>query len=259
MSNLVKEPCVEIFREFFEGVAKGSSGTWFVEGKEAIFQSLRPLAPSKASLRVANQTSTIGARAYNFTIPYRFLMRVVEARSQRPIGREAGKFKSSMKEHGMTSQSERAESLAKPWLGTKIRLIPTRNISRRKLPRIQLPTSPMRRSTLALFEPLFRKFSNLCRSCLSARLCAFSANCGASLREFEVNLAALVRARLAEAFAVVALRCRSLLHRLKTISTFFGATHANTGHILHADHIAAPIRTGSTLLFTSAASVNTDF
>ena len=65
MPNPVKDACVEIFRECFEGVAPGSKGTWFVQGNEAIFTSLDALTPAMASLRVPNQLSTIGAHAYH--------------------------------------------------------------------------------------------------------------------------------------------------------------------------------------------------
>ena len=63
MPNPVKDACVEIFRECFEGVAPGANGTWFVQGNEAICNSLAALTPAKASLRVLNQSASIGAHA----------------------------------------------------------------------------------------------------------------------------------------------------------------------------------------------------
>ena len=65
MPNPVKEACIEIFRECFEGVAPGASGTWFAQGHEAIFHALESLTPGKASLRVPNQTATLGAHAFH--------------------------------------------------------------------------------------------------------------------------------------------------------------------------------------------------
>jgi hypothetical protein len=65
MSNPVKDACVEIIRECFEGVAPGAKGTWFVQSNEAIFNSLDALTPAMASLRVPNQRSTIGAHAFH--------------------------------------------------------------------------------------------------------------------------------------------------------------------------------------------------
>ena len=65
MSNPVKDACVEIFRECFEGVAPGASGTWFVQSNEAIFNALDSLTPAMASLRVQYQSATIGAHAYH--------------------------------------------------------------------------------------------------------------------------------------------------------------------------------------------------
>ena len=63
MSNSIKAACLEIFRESFEGVAPGSNGTWYVEGREAIFNSLSSISAEEASRILPGQRSTIGAHA----------------------------------------------------------------------------------------------------------------------------------------------------------------------------------------------------
>ena len=91
MSNPVKEACVEIFRECFEGIAPGKSGTWFVQGNEAIFQTLQSLTPGKASLRVPNQTATLGAHAFHLC--YYLSLFNATTRGEEPKADWAGSWK----------------------------------------------------------------------------------------------------------------------------------------------------------------------
>lgn len=66
MSELsLREASGELFREVFEGVAPGADGTYFVQGKEAIFDAVRSISAAEASRRVAGQPSSIGAHAYH--------------------------------------------------------------------------------------------------------------------------------------------------------------------------------------------------
>src|SRR4051794_34427330 len=53
----------ELFRETFEGVAEGADGTWFVQGKEAIFDALRSLSAEEASRRVPGQPFSISSHS----------------------------------------------------------------------------------------------------------------------------------------------------------------------------------------------------
>jgi len=59
--TMIKAALAELFRETFQGVAPGNSGTWFVQGKEAIFNSIGSLSSEEASRRVVGQPYSIGA------------------------------------------------------------------------------------------------------------------------------------------------------------------------------------------------------
>lgn len=61
-----------LFREVFEGKAPGDDGTWFIQGDEAIFNSIKNLTAEQASIRVAGQLSSIGAhvRHLNYYLWY---------------------------------------------------------------------------------------------------------------------------------------------------------------------------------------------
>lgn len=63
MSNTLKSACIEIFRESFEGVKPGQQYTWFVQGKEAIFDVLESLTAEQASRSIPGTRATIGAHA----------------------------------------------------------------------------------------------------------------------------------------------------------------------------------------------------
>lgn len=63
MSNTIRMACQEIFREAFEGVAPDKDYTWFVQGSEAILNTLQSLSAEQASKKLHGMTSTIGAHA----------------------------------------------------------------------------------------------------------------------------------------------------------------------------------------------------
>jgi len=63
MSNTLLDACVEIFRESFEGVKPGNQYTWYVEGKEAIFDALSSISAEQASRQIPGARATIGAHA----------------------------------------------------------------------------------------------------------------------------------------------------------------------------------------------------
>ena len=68
MTPYPKHPAIDIlFREAFEGKAPGESGTWFVEGGEAFFESIHGLTAQQASVRVLGQLSSIGAHVRHTT------------------------------------------------------------------------------------------------------------------------------------------------------------------------------------------------
>lgn len=54
-------PLTTLFRETFEGRAEGQDGTWFVEGKEGIFDALDTLTAAQASFRPSDACSSIAA------------------------------------------------------------------------------------------------------------------------------------------------------------------------------------------------------
>ncbi|AIE87453.1 hypothetical protein [Fimbriimonas ginsengisoli] len=61
MSNQLQMGLSELFREVFEGVAPEASGTWFVQGKEAIFDAVQQLPAADASVRKCGMSASIGA------------------------------------------------------------------------------------------------------------------------------------------------------------------------------------------------------
>lgn len=63
MSKQLKAAFVEIFRESFEGVAPGNQYTWYVQGKEAIFDALDSVTADQASHLIPGARATIGAQA----------------------------------------------------------------------------------------------------------------------------------------------------------------------------------------------------
>lgn len=54
---------VQLLREAFEGIPEGASGTWFVQGREGILNSLAELDAQQASYCVNDQIKSIGAHA----------------------------------------------------------------------------------------------------------------------------------------------------------------------------------------------------
>ena len=50
---------VVLFRECFEGIPEGASGTWFVQGKEGIFDALESVSARQASAKPVDGLSSI--------------------------------------------------------------------------------------------------------------------------------------------------------------------------------------------------------
>ena len=61
----LRSAAAELFREVFEGVVPGANGTWFVQGKEAIFDALSSVDAEAASFRADGRLSTLGAHAFH--------------------------------------------------------------------------------------------------------------------------------------------------------------------------------------------------
>ena len=57
----------ELFRETFEGMAEGASGTFFLEGRESLITSCREITALQASTRVNHQRATLGAHVFHAT------------------------------------------------------------------------------------------------------------------------------------------------------------------------------------------------
>jgi hypothetical protein len=54
-----------LFRECFEGIPKGQQYTWFVEGKEGIFDALQSTTAERASVKPSAECSSIAGHAYH--------------------------------------------------------------------------------------------------------------------------------------------------------------------------------------------------
>lgn len=61
----------ELFRECFEGVAPGKDYTWFVQGKEGIFDALASVSAVQASQRPTPSCASIAAHAYHIRFALR--------------------------------------------------------------------------------------------------------------------------------------------------------------------------------------------
>ncbi len=67
-----QEAEVVLFKEAFEGIAKGASGTWFVEGKEGLFNAFESVDAAQASQHANDKSYSIAAHAYHIL----YLLRV---------------------------------------------------------------------------------------------------------------------------------------------------------------------------------------
>lgn len=52
---------ITLFKEAFEGIPAGASGTWFVQGKEGIFDAVESMSSEVASRKPAPECSSIAA------------------------------------------------------------------------------------------------------------------------------------------------------------------------------------------------------
>jgi len=59
--NPVQEAAVELLRECFEGIKPGAGGTWFVQGKEGVFDAIDGLSSARASASPGPGIATIAA------------------------------------------------------------------------------------------------------------------------------------------------------------------------------------------------------
>jgi hypothetical protein len=67
VSVALPEILVTLFREVFEGTPQGADGTWFVQGGEALEESLRGLNADIASVQPAANVSSIAAHVLHMT------------------------------------------------------------------------------------------------------------------------------------------------------------------------------------------------
>ncbi|MCW5943348.1 MAG: hypothetical protein KIS66_14040 [Fimbriimonadaceae bacterium] len=63
--NHFRKAFVQLFREAFEGRPHGQDYTWFVEGKEGIFDALDSLTAEAASRKPSERCASIAAHAYH--------------------------------------------------------------------------------------------------------------------------------------------------------------------------------------------------
>jgi hypothetical protein len=64
---------ITLFREVFEGIPKGADGTWFVQGKEGIFDVLKTVDAERASRQATPESSSIGAHVRHLCYYLSFL------------------------------------------------------------------------------------------------------------------------------------------------------------------------------------------
>ncbi|MBS1716867.1 MAG: hypothetical protein JSS72_03945 [Armatimonadetes bacterium] len=55
----------ELFRESYQGVKPGADGTWYVQGKEAIFPTLREVTGEEASRPIKGSRATLADHAWH--------------------------------------------------------------------------------------------------------------------------------------------------------------------------------------------------
>jgi hypothetical protein len=114
---MYKAALATLFKEVFDGIPPGESGTWFVQGKEGIFDAVRSLTPEQASMKVEGQPSSIGAHAHHLT--YYLSLFNADLREEKVDGDWPGSWKkqefdeASWAEEARTMQSE--FEFAKAW------------------------------------------------------------------------------------------------------------------------------------------------
>lgn len=60
-----------LFRECFEGIQAGKNYTWFVQGKEGIFDALSSVSAEEASAKPSDRCATIAAHAFHILFALR--------------------------------------------------------------------------------------------------------------------------------------------------------------------------------------------
>ena len=63
--NPFQTATLQLLRECFEGKPEGQNYTWFVEGKEGIFDALSSVSAERASIKPSERSSTIAAHGYH--------------------------------------------------------------------------------------------------------------------------------------------------------------------------------------------------
>lgn len=61
-----------LFKEAFEGIPPGADGTWFVQGKEGIFDALTSISAESASYKPLPDCPSIAAHAYHLLYALRW-------------------------------------------------------------------------------------------------------------------------------------------------------------------------------------------
>src|SRR5690242_18818634 len=87
-----------LFREAFEGVPKGADGTWFVQGKEGLFDALASVSADRASKKPNPDCPSIAAHAYHVL----FALRNCNSTFGRP--KPEGTWESSWAKQSATSE-----------------------------------------------------------------------------------------------------------------------------------------------------------
>lgn len=67
MADNIRTAVDTLFREAFEGRAPDADGTWYVQSGESLFESLREISAARASVRVNDAGSSIGAHVRHLT------------------------------------------------------------------------------------------------------------------------------------------------------------------------------------------------
>lgn len=83
---------ITLWKEAFTGIAKGASGTWFVQGKEGIFDAIDGLDATRASRQASSSSPSIAAHTNHIL----FALQVVNSeflKSPQPKGGWEGSWK----------------------------------------------------------------------------------------------------------------------------------------------------------------------
>jgi len=101
-----RDAAVQLFREAFEGMPANQNYTWFVEGKEGIFDAFSSVSAEVASRKPSASCATIAAHAYHIL----FLLRCANMCLGRPA--PEGTWESSSDKQAVT-EAEWTELVAR--------------------------------------------------------------------------------------------------------------------------------------------------